>query len=383
MRTEELTAGWLAQGRVPGAGVCDVRREVALPFLLADLRDACGREGLFLRAWELSREVARPAEPPRSHAERVLLTLDGVLGAGELFIGGKARGRLRPHMEVDLSEDLRGGPCRVALRFAPHLPRLYPGERGRELPVESKLLSARVRSVYRLRIEGVEVRGNLARVRLFAYGAGRVRLCLRLLAGEELLSSENVEVPVQVGSQVVERPVDRKGHAFAVLRVRADLAGEGCDEAEGFCGPEGEAHAFAHFFARPDEAMLQAARRAGFDAAALHVYPYEALLRACADERKIDLILTTGGTGLSPRDVTPEATADVLEREIRAIPVAMWVEGLKVTPNAMLSRAVAGTRGSSLIVNLPGSEKAARENLAAVLGALEHALHMIAAEGHG
>ena len=108
-----------------------------------------------------------------------------------------------------------------------------------------------------------------------------------------------------------------------------------------------------------------------------------ALLRACADERKIDLILTTGGTGLSPRDVTPEATADVLEREIRAIPVAMWVEGLKVTPNAMLSRAVAGTRGSSLIVNLPGSEKAARENLAAVLGALEHALHMIAAEGHG
>ena len=108
-----------------------------------------------------------------------------------------------------------------------------------------------------------------------------------------------------------------------------------------------------------------------------------ALLRACADEKRIDLILTTGGTGLSPRDVTPEATADVLEREIRAIPVAMWVEGLKVTPNAMLSRAVAGTRGSSLIVNLPGSEKAARENLTAVLGALEHALHMIAAEGHG
>lgn len=108
-----------------------------------------------------------------------------------------------------------------------------------------------------------------------------------------------------------------------------------------------------------------------------------ALLRACADEKRINLILTTGGTGLSPRDVTPEATADVLEREIRAIPVAMWVEGLKITPNAMLSRAVAGTRGSSLIVNLPGSEKAARENLAAVLGALEHALHMIAAEGHG
>ena len=123
---------------------------------------------------------------------------------------------------------------------------------------------------------------------------------------------------------------------------------------------------------------------AGFTVVHTAIVPDErgqisALLRACADEKRIDLILTTGGTGLSPRDVTPEATADVLEREIRAIPVAMWVEGLKVTPNAMLS----GTRGSSLIVNLPGSEKAARENLAAVLGALEHALHMIAAEGHG
>ena len=100
------------------------------------------------------------------------------------------------------------------------------------------------------------------------------------------------------------------------------------------------------------------------------------------DERHIGLIVTTGGTGLSPRDVTPEATLSVLDREIRAIPVAMWVEGLKITPRAMLSRAVAGTRGSSLILNLPGSEKAEKENLSAVIGALEHAMHMIAAEGH-
>lgn len=106
------------------------------------------------------------------------------------------------------------------------------------------------------------------------------------------------------------------------------------------------------------------------------------ILRACADETHVDLIVTTGGTGLSPRDVTPEATLAVIEREIRAIPVAMWVESLKVTPRAMLSRAVAGTRGSSLILNLPGSEKAARENLGAALPALEHALHMIAGEGH-
>lgn len=132
-------------------------------------------------------------------------------------------------------------------------------------------------------------------------------------------------------------------------------------------------------------AMLE---QAGFSVCHTAIVPDEreqiaALLRECADERKINLIVTTGGTGLSPRDVTPEATLDVLEREIRAIPVAMWVEGLKHTPRAMLSRAVAGTRGQSLIVNLPGSEKAARENLAAVLPALEHGLHMVAGEGHG
>lgn len=71
--------------------------------------------------------------------------------------------------------------------------------------------------------------------------------------------------------------------------------------------------------------------------------PAVAALRDCADTRHIDLIVTTGGTGLSPRDVTPEATLDVLDREIRAIPVAMWVEGLKITPRAMLlSSAVLG-----------------------------------------
>ena len=127
---------------------------------------------------------------------------------------------------------------------------------------------------------------------------------------------------------------------------------------------------------------------AGFTVVHTAIVPDEkeqisAALRDCADEKKIGLIVTTGGTGLSPRDVTPEATLAVLEREIPAIPVAMWTEGLKITPRAMLSRAVAGTRGNSLILNLPGSEKAARENLTAVIGALEHAMHMIATEGHG
>ena len=126
---------------------------------------------------------------------------------------------------------------------------------------------------------------------------------------------------------------------------------------------------------------------AGFTVVHTAIVPDErgqisALLRACADEKRIDLILTTGGTGLSPRDVTPEATRAVLEREIPAIPQAMLYFSLSITPNAMLSRAAAGSRGKSLIVNLPGSEKAARENLSAVLGALSHGFKMLAGEGH-
>ena len=97
---------------------------------------------------------------------------------------------------------------------------------------------------------------------------------------------------------------------------------------------------------------------------------------------RADLIITTGGTGLSPRDVTPEATRDVLEREIPAIPQAMLYYSLQITPHAMLSRAMAGTRRSSLILNLPGSEKGACENLSAVLGALGHGLKMLAGGGH-
>ena len=105
-------------------------------------------------------------------------------------------------------------------------------------------------------------------------------------------------------------------------------------------------------------------------------------LRQCADGLRCDLVVSTGGTGLSPRDVTPEATRDVLEREIPAIPQAMLFESLKITPRAMLSRAAAGTRGDCLIVNLPGSEKAARENLGAVLPTLEHGLKMMHGGGH-
>jgi len=93
--------------------------------------------------------------------------------------------------------------------------------------------------------------------------------------------------------------------------------------------------------------------------------------------RKADLILTTGGTGLSPRDVPPGATREVIEQEIPGIAEVMRCEGLKKTPYSMLSRAVAGVRNRTLIINLPGSPKAVMENLAAVIKALPHAIEKI------
>jgi len=102
-----------------------------------------------------------------------------------------------------------------------------------------------------------------------------------------------------------------------------------------------------------------------------------AQLVAWCDQDGLDLILTTGGTGLTPRDVTPEATLAVIERLVPGIAEAMRAAGLAKTPHAMLSRAVAGVRRRTLIINLPGSPKAVRENLAVVLPALPHAIDKI------
>jgi molybdopterin adenylyltransferase len=101
------------------------------------------------------------------------------------------------------------------------------------------------------------------------------------------------------------------------------------------------------------------------------------LLVEWCDQRKLDLILTTGGTGLSPRDITPEAISRVIDREIPGMAEAMRLEGLKHTPFAQLSRAKAGTRGQTLIVNLPGSLKAIQEMLPVILPVIPHATEKI------
>lgn len=100
-------------------------------------------------------------------------------------------------------------------------------------------------------------------------------------------------------------------------------------------------------------------------------------LTTWADSNSLDLILTTGGTGFGPRDVTPEATQAVIDREAPGLAEAMRAESLKITPHAMLSRSKAGIRGSTLIVNLPGSPRAAVENLTVILPVLEHAIALL------
>ena len=101
----------------------------------------------------------------------------------------------------------------------------------------------------------------------------------------------------------------------------------------------------------------------------------------CADELGIALVLTTGGTGFSPRDITPEATLAVVERPTPGIPEAMRAESMRITPKGCLSRSAAGIRGRTLIINLPGSKKAAQENILAVLDPVEHGLDMLYSEG--
>ena len=107
----------------------------------------------------------------------------------------------------------------------------------------------------------------------------------------------------------------------------------------------------------------------------------KAELCKCADELGIALVLTTGGTGFSPRDITPEATMEIVERPTPGIPEAMRAESMRITPKGCLSRSAAGIRKRSLIINLPGSKKASQENILAVIDPVAHGLDMLYSEG--
>ena len=132
--------------------------------------------------------------------------------------------------------------------------------------------------------------------------------------------------------------------------------------------------------------LVNILKEKGFDATYASIVPDEremikAELRKCADDLKIALVLTTGGTGFSPRDITPEATMEIVERPTPGIPEAMRAESMKITPKGCLSRSAAGIRGRTLIINLPGSKKASQENILAVIDPIAHGLDMLYSEG--
>ena len=136
---------------------------------------------------------------------------------------------------------------------------------------------------------------------------------------------------------------------------------------------------------RSGDAVEELLSKSGFEVVERHIVPDEQesirrILISWVDERNIPLIVTTGGTGLTPRDVTPQATLSVIDYEVPGMAEAMRAESLKKTPHAMLSRAVTGVRKQTLIINVPGSPKAAVENLSVVIPALEHALSKLAGD---
>ncbi|HET6351439.1 MAG TPA: MogA/MoaB family molybdenum cofactor biosynthesis protein [Coriobacteriia bacterium] len=135
-------------------------------------------------------------------------------------------------------------------------------------------------------------------------------------------------------------------------------------------------------------ALREAAEARGWQVVAYRVVPDEfdriaGEIVVQADSQHADVILTCGGTGLSPRDVTPEATLHVAKRPAPGIAEHIRAESLKITGRAMLSRAVAAVRGTTLVINLPGSKKAATESFGFVADQLEHAVEMMAGGGHG
>ena len=132
--------------------------------------------------------------------------------------------------------------------------------------------------------------------------------------------------------------------------------------------------------------LVQILKEHGYDVTYTSIIPDEmemiqTELCKCADELSVALVLTTGGTGFSPRDITPEATMAVVERPTPGIPEAMRAESMRITPKGCLSRSAAGIRKRSLIINLPGSKKASAENILAVLDPVTHGLDMLYSEG--
>lgn len=132
--------------------------------------------------------------------------------------------------------------------------------------------------------------------------------------------------------------------------------------------------------------LVQILKDRGFDVTYTSIVPDEremikTELLKCSDELGIALVLTTGGTGFSPRDITPEVAMEIIERPTPGIPEVMRAESMRITPKGCLSRSVAGIRKRTLIITLPGSKKASAENILAVIDPVAHGLDMLYSEG--
>ena len=132
-------------------------------------------------------------------------------------------------------------------------------------------------------------------------------------------------------------------------------------------------------------AVREILEREGYQVVSMEILPDDReilgnRMKEIADKELAELVLTTGGTGFSQRDVTPEATEDIIERRVPGIPEAMRAYSMTITKRAMLSRATAGIRKKTLIINLPGSPKAVRESLDYIVGALEHGIEILTGE---
>jgi len=170
---------------------------------------------------------------------------------------------------------------------------------------------------------------------------------------------------------------DREGSVTAVVERELRVAVVTCSDSRS----RGDAQDTA------GKALIELSEELGWLVVSYNLCPddqecIEATLMQLADVESVDVVLTTGGTGLGPRDVTPEATRAVALRDVPGIAEYIRSESCKITPRAALSRAVAAQREQTLIVNLPGSEKAAREAFAIISGQLEHAVDMMSGGGH-
>ncbi len=186
---------------------------------------------------------------------------------------------------------------------------------------------------------------------------------IRRLTGDCIMPREGVFAVVEEGGVI--RPGDAFGILPTVAVITVSDSGAAGDR-EDKAGP----------------VIVEAMEKLGYQVGETHVVsddrkPLADLMAQIADENRAQLILTTGGTGFSPRDNTPEATMDIAEKSVPGIPEAMRAYSMRITPRGMLSRGAAAIRGRTLIINLPGSPKAVRENLDAVIPALTHGIEIL------